>query len=173
MATNLHLLPRWLVQVPPQKSERPPFRNTCNYEIKNDSVEVTFSGMTSLLNVIKACQFVEKLLAEDTQTDRQHGDLISHTFPSYESGEKMRISCHCCLFTYENPGLRPRMRRACYCPHTRRKSLLGMRYTRMRKISQQVTELLLAIMKAFIPQPLNKQPTIGLHVFWWIQCDSL
>jgi hypothetical protein len=26
-----------------------------------------------------------------------------------------------------------------YCPHTRRKSLLGMRYTRMRKISRRVT----------------------------------
>jgi hypothetical protein len=26
-----------------------------------------------------------------------------------------------------------------YCPHTRRKSLLGMRYMRMRKISRQVT----------------------------------
>jgi hypothetical protein len=26
-------------------------------------------------------------------------------------------------------------------------------------------ELLLAILKAFIPQPLNKQQTIGFHVF--------
>jgi hypothetical protein len=26
-------------------------------------------------------------------------------------------------------------------------------------------ELLLAILKAFIPQPLNKQRTIGFHVF--------
>jgi hypothetical protein len=27
-------------------------------------------------------------------------------------------------------------------------------------------ELLLAILKAFIPQPLNKQQTIGFHMFW-------
>jgi hypothetical protein len=26
-------------------------------------------------------------------------------------------------------------------------------------------ELLLAILKAFIPQPLNKQQTVGFHVF--------
>jgi hypothetical protein len=34
-------------------------------------------------------------------------------------------------------------------------------------------ELLLSILKAFITQPLNKQRTIGLHVFWWIQCNSM
>jgi hypothetical protein len=34
-------------------------------------------------------------------------------------------------------------------------------------------ELLLAILKAFIPQPLNKQETKDFHVFWWIQCDSM
>jgi hypothetical protein len=34
-------------------------------------------------------------------------------------------------------------------------------------------ELLLAILKAFIPQQLNKQQTIGFQVFWWIQCDSM
>jgi hypothetical protein len=33
-------------------------------------------------------------------------------------------------------------------------------------------ELLLANLKAFIPQPLNKQDN-RLHVFSWIQCDSL
>jgi hypothetical protein len=33
----------------------------------------------------------------------------------------------------------PVTRLTSYCPHTRRKSLLGMRYTRMRKISRQVT----------------------------------
>jgi hypothetical protein len=33
--------------------------------------------------------------------------------------------------------------------------------------------LLLAILKAFIPQPLNKQDTIRFQVFWWIQRDSL
>jgi hypothetical protein len=40
-----------------------------------------------------------------------------------------------------------------------------MRYTRKRKISRQVTSLLLAILKAFIPQPLNKQQTTGFQVF--------
>jgi hypothetical protein len=40
-----------------------------------------------------------------------------------------------------------------------------MRYTRMRKISRQVTVLLQAILKAFIPQPLNKQQTKVFHVF--------
>jgi hypothetical protein len=34
-------------------------------------------------------------------------------------------------------------------------------------------EMLLAILKAFIPQPLNKQQTKVFHVFWWIQCDSM
>jgi hypothetical protein len=33
--------------------------------------------------------------------------------------------------------------------------------------------LLLAILKAFIPQSLNKQQTVGFHVFWWIHCDSM
>jgi hypothetical protein len=33
--------------------------------------------------------------------------------------------------------------------------------------------LLLAILKAFIPQPLNKQQTKLFHVFWWIQYDSM
>jgi hypothetical protein len=33
--------------------------------------------------------------------------------------------------------------------------------------------LLLAILKAFIPQPLNKQQRKVFHVFWWIQCDSM
>jgi hypothetical protein len=28
--------------------------------------------------------------------------------------------------------------------------------------------LVLAILKAFIPLPLNNQQTIGFHVFWWI-----
>jgi hypothetical protein len=34
-------------------------------------------------------------------------------------------------------------------------------------------ELLLATLKAFILQPLNKQQTKVFHVFWWIQCDSM
>jgi hypothetical protein len=33
--------------------------------------------------------------------------------------------------------------------------------------------LLLAILKAFIPQALNKQQTNVFQVFWWIQFDSM
>jgi hypothetical protein len=41
---------------PPEKFERTPFLNGCSYVIKNYGVEVTFSGMTSLLNFIKIYQ---------------------------------------------------------------------------------------------------------------------
>jgi hypothetical protein len=51
-----------------------------------------------------------------------------------------------------------------YCPHTRIKSLLGMRNAHAQDFSAG-DELLLAILKAFIPQPLNKQQTKVFHVF--------
>jgi hypothetical protein len=62
--------PRWLVQVLhlPQKFERPPFCNGWRCWIEKYGVEVTFSGMTSLLNLIKIYQFDQKLLGGDTQT---------------------------------------------------------------------------------------------------------
>jgi hypothetical protein len=47
---------------------------------KHSDLEVTFSGMTSLLNLMKICQFVKKLLVGDTETDRQIGYLISLPF---------------------------------------------------------------------------------------------
>jgi hypothetical protein len=50
------------------------------------------------------------------------------------------------------------------CPHTRRKSLLGMLYAHAQDFSAG-DELLLAILKAFIPLLLNKQQTIGFHMF--------
>jgi len=56
---------------PPQKFERPPFWNGCSYGIKNYGVEVTFNGMTSLLNFIKIYQLVQKLIGG--QTDTQTG----------------------------------------------------------------------------------------------------
>jgi hypothetical protein len=62
---------RWLVQVfhPPQKFECAPFCNGCSYSIKNYGVEVTFNRNVSVLNFIKICQFVQKLLGgTDTQT---------------------------------------------------------------------------------------------------------
>jgi hypothetical protein len=39
--------------------------------LKKYGVEVTFNGMTSLLTFIKIYQLVQKLLGEETQTDRQ------------------------------------------------------------------------------------------------------
>jgi hypothetical protein len=57
--------------------------------LKKYSFEVTFNGMTSLLNFIKIYQLVQKLLGGDTQTDirtdRQTGDLINLTFLFKES----------------------------------------------------------------------------------------
>jgi hypothetical protein len=59
------------------------------YGIKMYGIEVTFNGMTPLLNFIKIYQLVQKLLGGDTQTDRrtdrQTGDLISLTFLFEES----------------------------------------------------------------------------------------
>jgi hypothetical protein len=88
-------VPCWLVQVlhPPQKSERPPYWNAWRYEIKKYGVEVTFNGMTSLLNFIKIYQFVQKLLGgTHKHTDRQAGDLKSLTFLFKESRLKT-LSC--------------------------------------------------------------------------------
>jgi hypothetical protein len=52
--------------------------------IKKYGVEVTFNGMTSMLNLIKIYQLVQKLLGGG-HTDRQDGDLISLTFLFKES----------------------------------------------------------------------------------------
>jgi hypothetical protein len=52
--TKFHV-PTWLLIVlhPPQKYERPSFLNRCSYGIKNYVIEVTFNGMTFLLNFVK------------------------------------------------------------------------------------------------------------------------
>jgi hypothetical protein len=76
------MVPRWLVQVlhPPQKFERPPFWNGWKYVIKKNDVEVTFNGMTSLLNFIKNLQIGSKVIRgghTDRRTDRQK-DWWSH-----------------------------------------------------------------------------------------------
>jgi hypothetical protein len=63
---------RRLVQVlhPPQKSEHPPFWNSCYYGIKNYGVEVTFNDINFLLSSIKIYQMVQKLIGRtDIQTD--------------------------------------------------------------------------------------------------------
>jgi hypothetical protein len=57
--------------------------------IKKYSIEVTFNGMTSLLNFIKIYLLVQKLLRGHRRTDRQAGDLISLTFLFKESRLKM------------------------------------------------------------------------------------
>jgi hypothetical protein len=53
--------PQKIYQNPPHKFERPPFWNGCSYGIKNYG-EVTFNGMTSLLNFIKTYQLVQTLV---------------------------------------------------------------------------------------------------------------
>jgi hypothetical protein len=63
------------------------------YGIKKYEVEVTFDGMTFLLNFIKNIPIGSKVIRGDTQvdrrtdghTDRQTGDLISLTFLFKES----------------------------------------------------------------------------------------
>jgi hypothetical protein len=57
------------------------------------------------------------------------------------------------------------VRNTSYCPHSRRKSLLGNAIYAHAQDFSAGDELLLAILKAFIPLPLNKQQTIGFHVF--------
>jgi hypothetical protein len=63
---------------PPQKFKHPPFWNSWSYGTKKYGVEVTFNGMTSLLNFIKIYQLVQTLLGGHThrQTDRQTDRLV-------------------------------------------------------------------------------------------------
>jgi hypothetical protein len=54
--------------------------------MKKYGFEVTFNGMTSLLNFIKIYQLVQKLFGgTHRQTDRQTGELISLNFLFEES----------------------------------------------------------------------------------------
>jgi hypothetical protein len=64
---------------PPQKFERPPFWNGCSYGINNYDVEVSFNGMTPLLNSIKICQLLQKLMG-DRHTDKMVMSL-AYIFP--------------------------------------------------------------------------------------------
>jgi hypothetical protein len=77
---------RWLVQVlhPPKKFERPLFGMVAATALKNYAVEVTFSGMTSLLTFIKVYQLVQKLIGRRTQD----GDLVNQHF---SFGKKNRL----------------------------------------------------------------------------------
>jgi hypothetical protein len=45
--------------------------------LKIYGIEVPLNDITSVPNLIKIYQAVQKLLADDMQTDRQTGDLIS------------------------------------------------------------------------------------------------
>jgi hypothetical protein len=61
---------------PPQKFERLTFPKGWNYGVKSYGVEVPFSNMTFLLNLIKICQLFQKLLVNsDGQTET--GDIKS------------------------------------------------------------------------------------------------
>jgi uncharacterized Zn-finger protein len=61
-----------------QKFERPPFWNGWSYGIKKYGVEVTFNGMTSILNFIRMYHLFQKLLGgTHKQTDGQT-DWWSH-----------------------------------------------------------------------------------------------
>jgi hypothetical protein len=64
---------------PPQKLEHPPFLNGSIYRIKNYGVEVTFNGITSVLNFIQIYQLAQKLIGE-RETHRQDDDLLSLHF---------------------------------------------------------------------------------------------
>jgi hypothetical protein len=69
-----------LVLHPPQKSECPPFWNCWSYKIKSYDFMVTFNAMTSFLNFIKVCQFVQNLLVWDTKTDSKLVSWASLSF---------------------------------------------------------------------------------------------
>jgi hypothetical protein len=71
---KIFMVPHWLVQVlhPPQKFERPPFCNAWRYGIDKYGVDVTFNGMTSLLNFIKIYQLVRKLLVPRLRMSRSY-----------------------------------------------------------------------------------------------------
>jgi hypothetical protein len=65
---------------PPKSFKRGSLWNGLSYGIKNYGVVVTFNAMTSLPNFMKIYHLVQMLLAGDTQTEREHGDLISFAF---------------------------------------------------------------------------------------------
>jgi hypothetical protein len=58
------------------KFEFPAFWNGCSCGIKNCCAEVTYSGMTSLLNFIKIYQLVEKLMGGDRCTDTHTDRMV-------------------------------------------------------------------------------------------------
>jgi hypothetical protein len=60
---NKSILSRWRVQVlhPSKKFERPPFWNGLSCVIKTYGLEVTFTGVTFLQNIMKLCRLVQKL----------------------------------------------------------------------------------------------------------------
>jgi hypothetical protein len=78
---------RWVVQVlhSPQKFKRPPFWNGCSNSIRYYGVEVTFRGMTSLLNFIKNLPIGSEVEGGE-QADTQDDDLISLHFSFRNEG---------------------------------------------------------------------------------------
>jgi hypothetical protein len=61
---------------PPQQFKGPPFWKGCSYGFKNYGFEITFNGMTSLLNFIQILYKSE--VYRVGQTHRQDGDIIHH-----------------------------------------------------------------------------------------------
>jgi hypothetical protein len=62
--------------------------NRRSYGIKNYGVEVIFSGMNSVLNLVKVYRLVQTLLGGET--NRQEGDLVSLEF-SFRKGSGLKI----------------------------------------------------------------------------------
>jgi hypothetical protein len=77
-----------MVQVwrPPQKFQRPLFSNGGSYGIKKYGVEVSFNGMTSLLNFIKSINLFQK----DADGETHGRDHIILTFSFKESRLMMK-----------------------------------------------------------------------------------
>jgi hypothetical protein len=73
-----------------QMFESPSCWNYYSHGIKNYGVEVTFNDMTSLLNFIKICQLVKKLIGGYIDAQRQDGYLISLYF-SFKSESKLKM----------------------------------------------------------------------------------
>jgi hypothetical protein len=66
-----------------EKFERPPFWDIWSYQIKNYGVEVTFTGLNSVLNFIKIYQFILKLVGalRTSETSVYSSETTPHYIP--------------------------------------------------------------------------------------------
>jgi hypothetical protein len=94
---------RWvkLVLSSRQVLEPPPFWNACSYSVKNYGVEITFYGVTSLLNFIKSTNWIRSW--KDTQT---HVMAISlaYSFPLWRKvgWQSTAFNVQCYIGTCKN-----------------------------------------------------------------------